>query len=177
MPNQISAPFAAIIVAVILSLTAMTGLGVFDFSKSTYATVHFDGGFQRIGEIKSQSVFTEAEIRMDGKKLESGSFDHVINWLTNSAGKDLNTAVLSAGATMKAKAGVEWIGSDKEFRLASDSLNLTSTESNRIKLIDVIAQLTALEQKVKATHHEIAIAALTFGPRHNSSSFLGKILN
>ncbi len=68
MKQQIS----NIVIATIISGTALYGLGAFEKKEMTYATVHFHGGFKKIGEIAEQRAFSNVKVTMNDNDIYSG---------------------------------------------------------------------------------------------------------
>lgn len=172
-------PIAAIIISVIITIGALFGTGSLMPEPNTYATVNFDGGYKKIGVINQEDIFTLATVFMDGKSLTSGKFQDVISWMEdqalNSGGVDKVT--WKAGVKLVARVGIEWVGSESNFQLTTDRLEIASTAENPIIPATVISKLNVLEQKAKSERIETAKQTLTFGPTPKESFFISKVLS
>ena len=165
---SIPASVAAVTVSIIISASALFGMGAFTQSND-YATIYFDGGYQKIGVIKEQRAFTKATVFYNGEKIHSGSFSNVIAGIKRDAKDKENETAWKDGVTLQATTGVNWEGSQSNFELTVENFTLTSTEQSRIKVVDVIKRLEDEEKKIKAEHQIHAAQALRFGPSPKSS--------
>jgi hypothetical protein len=177
--DRITGPIAAIIVALIITLGILVGSGSLTPAPDTYATVSFDGGYKKIGVISQEKVFTKAEITLNGRRIKSGDFDDIIEWMTEQAAETggLEKSSWKAGVAMSADAGVEWLGSESKFQLATESIKLVSTVEKPLMNTEVVSQLKALEQRAKASRQKNAEEALQFGPAPKESFLLTKVLS
>lgn len=169
---------ASIIVSVILTLGFLFGTGSFKSTPLTYATVNFDGGYQKIGVISREEIFTEARVEMNGERLTSGDFEEVIGWIHRSARENggVENVTWKDGVRLKASSGIRWSGSESNFKLSTDMLDIKSTTQVPLKPQDVIEQLNGLEKKAKAGREENARKSLVFGPAPTESFLLSKVL-
>jgi len=177
--EKITGPIAAIIVAFIVTLGILIGSGSLTPTPDTYATVSFDGGYKKIGVISQEQVFTKAEITLNGRRIKSGDFDEIIDWMTEQAADTggLEKSSWKAGVALSASAGVEWLGSESRFQLTTESMNLVSTDEKPLMNTEVISQLKALETRAKASRQKNAEEALQFGPAPKESFLLTKVLS
>ncbi len=177
MKQQIS----NIIIACIISGTILYVSGAFSKTpEPTYATAHFDGGFILIGEIAQQSYFSEAEIILDGETLYTGSISEIIESIESDLSKEdeeLSSKTFMDGVRVQGIVGVKWVGSEAPFKIATEKLNLRSTEENQLIVVDVISQLRALETEVRNNHQTYADDILTFGQAPESSFILSKLIS
>jgi hypothetical protein len=172
-------PIASIIVSLILTLGALFGLGAFKPEKLTYATAKFDGGYQKIGVIAREEVYADATIELNGEKLRSGTVEEIIAYIektSNSDGDKIETVTWKAGVRLKADAGIKWTGSESNFKLTTESLDLKSTNQIPLKPLEVIAQLKDMREKAKAGRSESVKNALLFEKAPTESFLLSKIL-
>jgi hypothetical protein len=172
-------PVASIIVSLIVTVGLLFGTGAFKQTPPTYATVNFDGGYKKIGVIRSEEVFTEARVERNGNRLTSGTFQQVIDWIHESA-KDqggVESVTWKDGVTLKATAGIKWLASESNFTLTTDSLDLKSTEQDRIRLSEAIEKLRNLEAKAKRERVDNSRQALVFSDPPSESFLLSKILS
>ena len=177
--SKITAPIATVITAFMVCLTLLIATGSLTPTPKNYATVKFDGGYQKIGIISSESMFTQASIEFNGSKSVSGSFNEVIDVLKSFAdGGDLSKRSLKTGSILKASAGIKWEGSSSNFKLTTDSILKVSTESKPITIQSVIDDLYDLEAKAKAARVSNSESALEFSASPTNGSFLAsKIIN
>ncbi len=173
----ITGPVAAIIVTMIVTLGMLWASGSLMPDPKIYATVNYDGGYKKIGVISSEEIFTEAEIALDGETIKSGSFAETIDWMRETSKDGVATTTWKAGVTLNAKAGVEWVGSESNFKLTTDSLSLISTDRNPVSVGEVIKQLEQLQQKAKNERVANSAAALEFGDNPQTSFQLSKLLS
>ena len=171
-------PFASIIVSVVLTLGFLFGTGSFKSTPYTYATVNFDGGYQKIGVINREEIYTEARLEINGEKLVNGDFEEVISWINKSARDNGGTEEVTwkDGVRLKASAGIKWSGSESNFKLATDTMDVKSTTQVPLKPKEVILQINELQKKAKADRLETVKKSLTFGPAPNESFLLSKLL-
>jgi hypothetical protein len=172
-------PIASIIVSIILSLTALMGFGVLIPEKPTYATVQFDGGYRKLGVIASEEIYTEASVTLNGDVLRSGSNDEIIKFLEKSSksdGVENKNPTLKAGVVISGKAGIKWTASESNFKLQTESINLSSNDSTPIAISSAIASLKEMESKAMAGRVESAKRALQFDKAPTENFLLSKII-
>ena len=175
--SVITGPIAAIIVTVILTVGMLWASGALVPTPKTYATVHYDGGYKKIGVISSEEVFSEANIELEGETIHSGTFAETVDWIRKTSKEGVEATTWKTGVTLNAKAGVEWVGSESNFKLTTDTLNLVSTAAAPVSAGQVIRQLQQLEQKAKDERVANAEAALEFGDNPQESFLLSKLLS
>ncbi|MCL2669684.1 MAG: hypothetical protein FWE89_03270 [Syntrophaceae bacterium] len=100
----------------------------------TYATVHYDGGSQVIGEILEEKVITNVTIHVKEKNLISGSIQNVIQCLENNEfdyyddnkyaaiwdigeSSSVYTTYWPLGVGLLAEARMKWVGSENSYDL------------------------------------------------------------
>ena len=175
---NITGPVSAIIVALIVAIAALFASGSFESSNNTYATVHFDEGYQRLGFIRSERVFSKAKISMEDREIESGTIDDVLAWIKETSGKSNKSAdgiTWKEGVTVTASAGIRWEGSESNFDLTTDSWTLESTSVSPLKPLDVISQLQATLYRAKHERGVNSKNALQYGPAPAEMSFVSLI--
>ena len=160
---SIPASVAAVTVSIIISASALFGIGAFTQSND-YATIYFDGGYQKIGVIKQQRAFTKATVTFNGEKIHSGSFSDVIAGIKRDAKDKENENTWKDGVVLEAATGINWEGSQSNFELTVENFTLVSTEQNRIKGAEVIKRLEDAEKKIRTEHQIHATQVLKFGP-------------
>lgn len=175
----ITGPVAAIGVALIVTFGALLGTGGLRPQADTYATVSFENGYKKLGVINEERVFTQAVVKMNGKRIKSGDFKDIVEWMTEQASTTggLDKTNWKPGVEITARAGVEWTGSESKFQLTTDSLTMTSTEEKNLPNAEVIAALKSLEKKAKNERKKNSKEALKFGPAPAESSLMKKILS
>lgn len=177
--NNISGPASAIIVALIFTSGMVISSGALTPSVKSYATVHYDGGYKKIGVISSEDVFTEASVEFNGEKLVSGDFAKVIAWIkktTSEGNQGADNATWKSGVSLTAKAGIEWVGSESRFQLTTDTISIVSTDQNPILPSAVVNQLQSLEAKTKENRKANSKDSLEFSESPKESFILAKLL-
>ena len=172
-------PLASIIVSLILTMGFLFGTGSFKPAPATYATVNFDGGYQKIGVISREEIYTEARIEMNGDRLTNGDFQEIIAWIQKASRENggVENVTWKDGVRLKASAGIKWSGSESSFKLATDTIDIKSTIKDPIKPSDVIEQLNELEKKAKAGRLESVKQSLVYSAAPTESFLLSKILS
>lgn len=155
---------SSIIIAVIFSATALYGIHAFTKVEATYATVNFTGGFKKIGQIAEQRRFSNARVSLGENIIHSGSIAEVIPQIQRSLAnnEDPNTVVWNDGVQVVANTGIAWIGSQGNFDLVTDSINLASSEASPLSLLEVIQLLENMDSAAKETLQKTAAESLTF---------------
>lgn len=178
---QITGPIAAIIVSLIVTLGTLYGTNA--FAPNTYATVKFDGGYQKIGVIKSEQIFTEATISLNDSIIKRGKIRDIVEYLNDAAKQRANElggidkVTLKEGIEIDARAGINWVGSESSFRLTTDSLNERSTKENLLLTTNVIRKLESLESKAKQERVETAKKSLDYSAAPKESFLLSTMIN
>lgn len=173
---RVSGPIAAIVVALIFATVALFATDAFKRVIPTYATVNFNGGYQKLGVISSERVFTSASITLEGETLTSGSFDEVITWIKNqSKDGDIKNVTWKKGVSVSAKAGIKWVASESNFELTTENVELLS--NGTLRPTTVIEQLEAAEKKVTQTRQEVSKSALVFSAPPEANFNVAKLLN
>jgi hypothetical protein len=171
-------PVASIIVSLILTLGFLFGTGSFKSTPPTYATVNFDGGYQKIGVISREEIFTEARVEINGERIVNGDFATVIAWIQRSARESdgVDKATWKEGVRLVASAGIRWTGSESNFKLATENLDIKSTSQTPIRVSEAIEKLNAVERQAKAERLESSKQALVFSSAPTESFLISKIL-
>jgi len=177
--SLISAPVSAIIITLMICFTALFVTGYFDEPAENYATVHFDGGFKKIGVIGQQSYFSEVKIEKDNEVLASGSIEDVVETLSYGldSADDPQNSTLVAGVTISGSAGISWVGSESSFKLNVEEIDMKSTSESEILVRQAIEELNAINDRIKAEHQDISDRALTFSENPGVSFTLSKIIS
>lgn len=172
-------PVASVIVALIVTLGALFGAGALVPDKHTYATVNFDGGYQKIGVISREEIFAEATVLLNGEELRSGSIDEIEAWIRKSGASDgtsIEKVTLKEGIVIKGRAGIRWTGSESNFKMTSESLELKSTSGALLKPLEVFDALNKMKDKAKAGRADTVKTSLVFSKAPTESFLLSKIL-
>ena len=173
---------SAVIVAVILTLGGLLGVGAFSSPELTYATVNFDGGYKKIGVIKEERIFTKAATFLEGNIGRQGSFEEIRTYMEDilrRSAQEKNVHV--DGVTLKRDfeirmySGIRWTGSESTFDLTTHQKTLKS--SGDLKVVDVIAALNELERNAKNDREEKAAKALVLGPTPKESFLISTLVN
>lgn len=153
-----------IIIAVIFSVTALYGFHAFTKQEATYATVNFNGGFKRIGQIAEQRTFSNVRVSLGDNIIHSGNIANVIPQIQRSLAnnEEPNTVVWSNGVQVVANTGISWVGNQGNFDLVTDSLSLTSNEATPLNLLAVIQLLENMDNEAKNTYQKTVADSLTF---------------
>ncbi|PML77190.1 hypothetical protein [Enterovibrio norvegicus] len=176
--SLITAPIASIIITLTICFTALFAMGSFEQPKQDYATVHFDGGYKKIGVISEQRSFSEAEVIFNDKTLWSGTMSYVANEIKKSIASEKNpeTITWKSGVILNGTAGVSWVGSESSFELTTETINLLSTEDSPLVAQQVIDQLLALDRKIKDESQASANQALTLSEPPSASFTFTKLI-
>jgi hypothetical protein len=158
---KLTGPVASIVVALIIVFGLLFGIGAFSPPQHTYAKVSFDGGYMLVGVIKREATYSTAEVTYEGSSVFSGSIDEVISEIENSK---YRWPTWQTGVTVKASAGIQWTGSEGEFKLTTDQMEKTSKFDAQLTPQIVIDELKALLAKAKQERTKNAQEALSFGP-------------
>ncbi|KJF89041.1 hypothetical protein [Photobacterium leiognathi] len=174
----ITTPVAAIIITSIICITFLFAVGRFDKPIHDYATVNFDGGYQKIGVISEQRYFSNIEIVFNDSVLWSGEIGSVVSSIRQSlkAEKTPLEVTWKDGVIVKGNAGIKWVGSENTFRLTTEDIDMLSTKENPLSPVQVIAQLEKIERDLKDSHETHAQQALSFSAAPNASFTLNKIM-
>lgn len=157
--------------------TALYGLGAFEKEEMTYATVHFDGGFKKLGEIAEQRAFSNVKMSINDETIFSGDIKKVTAELQKTLGKSKNpnSVTLNDGVKITGIAGIKWVGSEGSFELTIDPIDLVSKEGSLLKAAEVITLLEQMDLNMKTKHMEYAQKALIFSERPKSSFLISKL--
>ena len=157
-----NAPQATVISSFIITAGLTSGIFLVSSPQRNYATVSYDGGYQKIGIIYSEQVFTKAEIKKDGISIVSGDAGKVIEYLKkNSAGYSMDSKI-DKGIILTASSGIRWNASRTNFDLRTDNLLLNSSKERLTPNI-IISSLNKLLAETKSKREETSESALTYG--------------
>ncbi len=168
-----------IVVAIIISGTILYSVGAFHKDELTYATVHFDGGFKKLGVLAEQRAYSDFEVTMGDNTIFSGNIDKVVSEIEDSiaTSENKNVVIWTDGVRIKGSVGVSWIGSESNFKLTTDTLDKTSYEDNPIIVTEIISELKAMDYDIKQSYMQHANDALTFSREPESSFLLSKLIS
>jgi hypothetical protein len=169
MQGKLTPSVAAIIVTIIISATLLFCFGAFDHEKN-YATITFDGGYQKLGLIRSQRIFTHAAITNNGN-VTQGTFDEITEKLNQEITPAKKQLTFNPGVRIQARTGIEFEGSESDFKLTTDQIDLTSTAENPITVADILKNMKDMREKTKIAMPETVKASveLSATPKDNSS--------
>tara|TARA_A100001011_G_C13842552_1_gene647593 strand:- start:42 stop:566 length:525 start_codon:yes stop_codon:yes gene_type:complete len=155
-------PQATVISSFIVTAGLTSGIFFVSSPQRNYATVSYDGGYQKIGIIYSEQVFTKAELKKDGDSIVSGDAEKVIEFLKkDSEGYSLDSKV-GKGILLTASSGIRWNASRTNFDLTTDNLLLNSSKE-RLTPNTIISSLNKLIANTKSKREETSESALTYG--------------
>ena len=136
-----------------------------------YATVHFDGGYVKIGTIYEEKVSSKAKITFDGEVLFEGSIKGVIDQiLTNS---DASTT-WRKGVTLKVTTSIYWAASRQDFELKTDSFDVVS--DGTLVPGKLVEKLQGMLDQSESNRESVSSGVLTFSKNPHSSS-VGQLLS
>jgi hypothetical protein len=170
---KLTGPVASIIVALIIVVGLLFGAGALTPQNHTYAKASFDGGYMLLGVIKREAIYSNAEVTYEGTSVFSGSIDEVIAEIENSK---YRWPAWETGVSVKATAGIQWTGSEGDFKLTTDQLERTSKSSTQLTPQIAIDELKALLAKAKQERTKNAQEALSFGPPPLETSLASRLI-
>ncbi|WP_421340956.1 hypothetical protein [Aeromonas veronii] len=176
--NQSTSNSIAILgVGAMFSLTALYGMGAFEKKELTYATVNFDGGYQKIGEIRSQRVFSDIKISRNSETLLSGSAAEVVENLKKSLNTEKAPEKITwkDGVILEARFGIKWEGSESNFELTTKLISKESTEKDPLFVDKIIKELQENDIYTKDNQTTLASKSLVFSEPPKSSFLLAKL--
>lgn len=175
---RISGPIAAIIITLIITSGALIGSGSFDSKPENYATIYFDGGYERIGIVREERVFTSAVLKFNNNVEHSGDFSSLINLLNEMSADQGNASELNLadGVSIEASAGIIYIASESDFTLTEESLFVKSTQLNPVNQNELITKLKNIETSLKDRRETISSDALKFGPAPPKDGIINQIV-
>ena len=176
---RLDGPMAAVIITIVLVAGALFGSGALTPEKPTYATVHYEGGWTKIGVIRQERVFSKVTLTSPTNKTEfTGDIAQFKSFLESSSaasGSTLETP-LSAGFVVDAGVGIRWLATERSFDLTTDNYNSVSTKSSPIIPKTLISDLEALKRKAISERGDNSLAAIKYGPKPEESFFWSKLL-
>lgn len=176
--SKVTGPIAAIIVTLILTLGLLVGTGAIIPEPKTYATVNFDGGWLKLGVISQERVFTDVKITRNGSTLMSGTVSEIKQALTEQSAETggVEKSTFREGIIITASAGIEWTGSESDFKLTTENLSLTSTGSAPIYFSGAILRLEEVEANAKLNRQKNSIEALSYSEKSKEASLWDKLI-
>ena len=153
-----------ILIAIIFSITALYGFGAFKSEERTYATVNFEGGFKKIGEILEQRALSNIQVKLDENIIHSGDIRKVINEIQAVLARSENKAEATwkDGVVLTGNLGITWVGSESNFEVVTNTINLISTEAAPLKLVEVVELLEKTDNNFKENQQATINKLLTF---------------
>ena len=176
---RLDGPMAAVIITIVLVAGALFGSGALTPEKPTYATVHYEGGWTKIGVIRQERIFSEVILTSPNNKKEfDGDIAQFKSFLEASSAASGNTldTPLSAGFIVDAAVGIRWLATERSFDLTTDNYNSVSTRSKPIIPKTLVSDLEALERKAILERGGNSLAAIKYGPKPEESFFWSKLL-
>ncbi|HWH88116.1 MAG TPA: hypothetical protein VNV36_15250 [Pseudomonas sp.] len=163
MKQQIS----NIAIAAMFSSTALYGFGAFEKRQPSYATAHFEGGFKAIGEITEQRIVSNFRVLIHGKEIYAGDIQTVVTEIEKSLDGEKNPGDVSwkQGVRVQGDAGMQWTGSEGNFKITTHSMDLTSTGSAPLKPLEIIKRLEAMITEIKSQHNKYVRETIVFSER------------
>ena len=173
---RVTGPIAAVLIALIFATVALFSTDAFKRLTPTYATVKHERGYQKIGVIASERIYTSASITLEDKILAIGSFADVIDWIKDqSKDEDIEKVTWKKGVRVSADVGIEWVASESNFQLSIEKVAFVS--DGALKPITVIAKLEAAEKNAILTRQEQSTNALVFSTPPEADFSVSKILD
>jgi hypothetical protein len=175
MKERLTPSVSAIIVSAIISIAILVAAGTFDRDKN-YATVNFDGGYQKIGYIRSQWFFTHASITNNGS-VTQGTFEEITDKLNAEITSPKKEQMsFNAGVRIQAETGLDFEGSDSDFRLTTDKLDLISTTEAPVSVAETLEKMKALREKTKLAAADTVKKSVEFSAPPSNSLSLSKLI-
>ena len=174
---RIDGPLASIIITIILVTAALFGTGSFKSPQHTYATIHYDGGWTKIGIIRQESIFSNVSLSRGDETLFAGDIDSFKSYLeatSAAAGGSLDTP-LSVGVVVDSQIGIKWLATENSFELTTESYNTVATKDQPIIPRNLILELETLERKAIDERATKSFEAVKYGPRPDDSFFWSKM--
>lgn len=178
---RISGPVSAIICSIIITAGALFGVGALTPNKN-YATVHFENGYQKIGIIMREEIYTNAKISRNGSVLFEGEFDEVANYIYQTSAEEaeekggFQNLTWKSGVTIDAKAGIFWTGSEENFHLVTDKFKEISRESKLLKPKDVLARFEEMKKNAELNREKNVQHSIKFSEAPSDSFAIKKII-
>lgn len=176
---NLTGPASAVVVSIVVTGGILFGVGTFTLAEKNYATVNFEGGYERIGVIRRESIFSEVNIRMGGDNLTEGSIEEVTDWLESNLSTDgsLDGIELKTGVTVDIEAGIEWQASESNFKLVTDSETLVSTVENQLTPLAIISRMNTIKNDATADRVITSTKSLQFGRAPKESFLISRLIN
>jgi 3-oxoacyl-ACP reductase-like protein len=175
---RLEGPVAAVIITIVIVVGALFGSGALTPEKPTYATVHYEGGWTKIGVIRQERIFSEVSLTREEESVFNGSIAEFKSFLEASSaasGGTLDTP-LSAGFIVSARAGIRWLATERSFDLTTENYNSVSTKTSPIIPKNLINDLEALKSKAISERGVNSLEAIKYGPKPEESFFWSKLL-
>lgn len=165
--------FENIICASIICGSVLFATGSFEPKpEPTYATVHFDGGWKKLGVITEQRAFSEVSMTMDGKPFFTGTAKE----FADMAGADPQFTEFKAGVVVVASYGVKWAGSESRFELTAKSETFESTAKSPLIIADTVLAVLDMELINKQALAAVAAESLTFSVPPRESPAVSRLI-
>jgi hypothetical protein len=174
---RIDGPLASIIITIILVTAALFGTGSFKSPQHTYATIHYDGGWTKIGIIRQERIFSNVSLSRGDETLFVGDIDSFKSYLeatSAAAGGNLDTP-LSVGVVVDSQIGIKWLATENSFELITEKYNTVATKDQPIIPRNLILELETLERKAIDERATKSFEAVKYGPRPDDSFFWSKM--
>ena len=145
--------------------------------QKNYAIVNFDGGFETLGVLESERVFTNVEITFNDSRQYSGTVSEVISGIKADT-ENPSTTTWKKGLVVDASGGIQWSGSASTgFKLTTESYNVSS--DGNLNIQNVIDSLQKMENDIKAGRLETRENSLefNFAPQGAGSALLRSALS
>lgn len=177
--NKVTGPISAIIVTLILTLGLLIATGAVFPEPKTYATVNFDGGWKKLGVLSEERIYIEIEITRNGSNMYSANTMSDIKAFLSRQSEDtggVEKTTFREGVVINASAGIEWTGSESNFKLSTHNLSLASTAGAPIYFSAVLSSLEELEANAKLERQKNSIESLSYSEKSKEAGYLDKLL-
>jgi hypothetical protein len=176
--EKFSQPMATVVSTIILVLGLLVAFKTGGSEpQKNYAFVNFDGGFEAIGVLQSERVYTEVEITFNGDRQYSGTVSEVISEIKADT-ENPSTTSWKKGLVVDASGGIKWTGSASTGFLLTTESYYVSSDGN-LNIQNVINSLQKMENDIKAGRETTREASLefTFPPAGADSALLRSALS
>lgn len=160
------------------------GLAPSDDDPEDYATVNFEGGYQKIGVIFRQETNDSAIVNIgadpdseDDTEIGIGDAIGIFQRLAERISKEDNIPLKEVTFPRDLKVdlavSVSWDATDNDFMLTTDTLTLFPTKDDRI--LDTIKRMERFKESAREDASSEAESALTYSKNPNRVNNLGDI--
>ena len=139
-------------------------------TERNYVYVDHEGGYTALGYIYKQELYTDAEIIFEDE-IQASDISEVRQLLQSLPIE----STLSNGVQLNADAGIKWVGTATNFKLANHRLELKSNGS--AVPIDWLNKLEEMEENNLANYESIATLALRYEKPPGGSFFISRLLS